>query len=367
MARAPTLLVLLGLLASRAPADEVGPYASSQHAADVLSGSRDPAERASAAAWLGAREGPSERRVAEAALRQALLDRASGVRRAAAVALARVAAPESRTALEQALTRERDRDVLPALLLALGGLRDPTTVATLAAWRGDPSPGVRAAALTALGDVGGEPARAALLEGLRAPTGSDPSWAVRSAAILGLARAGRRGDIVPVVAAMRAGDGWAHWLARSAFARAVPTIDSEPLPRLEVLVHDGDARVAVTAAAGFARAGRPERLVALLASPAGSVRAAAAAASAQEQVRAAIPSLERVVRADPELAVRWSAALALFRLGTAAGEAAVLDGLASNEATIWMEAVAALSERTGEQHGRDAGAWRAALARSRPR
>lgn len=335
-------------------------------AAEVLRTAADPLARAEAAAWLGA---PPRRRDASAAraLTTALADPDALVRRSAAAGLATAGGPARRIALEAAVARETSGETLPALLLALGAQGDPAALPALLSWRRHALPAVRAALLTALGDVGGEPSRRVLLEALQDPGGSDNGFGVRSAAVLALAKVGRRGDIGPVLACYREGGGWAWWLARSALAKAVPTIDPDPLPLLEHLVYDGDSRVAVTAAVGFVAAGAPERLLALLSHPGPGIRAAACAAVAQTGRREAQSALVRLSTSDAALGVRWSAALALFRLEAPEGDEAVLAGLGSGEAAIWGEALAALAERTGEQHGRDAGAWRAALQRWRRR
>jgi HEAT repeat protein len=130
-------------------------------------------------------------------------------------------------------------------------------------------------------------------------------------------------------------------------------------------VHDGDARVAVTAAEGFARAGHPERLRSLLSNPAPGVRAAAAGAVVAAGLEGAEPRLVAMARGDAALEARWAAALALFRLDAPAGDELVLAGLVSHEPVVWAEALAALERRTGARHGRDVPAWRAELARRR--
>lgn len=362
----PALLALaLALGSARGARGEE--FAGAVEAASVLAQGPQPAARARAAAWLADVEGDASKEAARRALLQALADAAADVRRVAAASLSRLPERGSRAPLEAALRRETDRAVVPALLLALGALGDPGTVGVLAGWSRDPAPAVRAAAFTALGDAGGEEARRRLLAGLEDPGGPDPGWNVRAAVVLGLGRAGRRGDVGDVLAALRRGDGWTHWFARSALARAVPTLDPDPLPLLEHLVRDGDSRVAVTAAEGFARCGRPARLLALLGDPAPGVRGAAAAAVALAGLGDARATLAALARRDPALAVRWAAALALFRLRLPEGDELVLAALTSPEAAIWTEAIAVLEQRTREQHGRDAAGWRAALARRGPR
>jgi HEAT repeat protein len=358
------LPAVLFLVVGAAAADERPTFGQ---AARLVGSAPDAAVRARAAERLAAADDEPERRAARPLLVAALADASAPVRRIAGAGLARMPAPETRAPLLAALAREKEREVLPALLLAVGALAEPTLVETALPFTRDAAPAVRAAALTALGDLGGDAARRRLLEALADPAGPDEGWAVRSAAVLALGKVGRRGDVAAVLAALRTGEGWSCWLARSALARAVPTIDPEPLALLEHLVHDGDARVAVTAAEGFARAGHPERLRALLSSPAPGVRAAAASAVVASGLEGAEPRLVAMARGDAALEPRWAAALALFRLDAPAGDEFVLAGLASHEPVVWAEALAALERRTGARHGRDVPAWRAELARRRAR
>jgi HEAT repeat protein len=365
--RVAALAVLLAALPTTRAAAAAEAFRSVAQAAQALATSPEPEQRARAAAWLSGAAGASDQAAARAALLAALADPVPAVRRLAAAALSKLPAATSRAGLERALRAETDREVAAALLLAVGALGDPATVPLVAGFARDPSPAVRAAAFTALGDAGGEEARRRLLAALRDPGGPDPGWLVRSAAVLGLARCGRRGDVGEVLAAVREQGGWSHWLARSALARAVPTLDPDPLPLLEHLVRDGDSRVAVTAAEGFVRCGRPDRLLALLDDPSPAVRGAAAGAVALAGLRDARARLAVLARRDPALAVRWAASLALFRMQAPEGEDLVLAALSSPEAAIWTEAAAVLEQRTGEQHGRDTQAWRGALKRAGPR
>jgi HEAT repeat protein len=356
------LLLLATALPPCAWAEVARPVAE---AAAALGRHPQPDVRARAAAFLGATTAPEDQARAREALRLGLADTVAGVRRLSAVGLMRLPDPGSRAPLAHALAHERDRTVVPALLLALGALADPGSVPLLATWLTEPAPEVRAAALGAIGEAGGPQARVLLLEALKSPGGPDPTWQVRAAALLGLARVGQPGDGVAARQTLDATQGWSSWLARSAFAKAVPTIETEPRSWLERLLLDDDERVAVTAALSIARLDGEPRLLALLAHAAGGVRAAAAGACAQLRLEAAKRPLQAMAYRDHEARTRWAAALALFRMGAPEADELVLAGLASREPTVWAEAVAVLEQRTGARHGNDAAAWRRELQRQR--
>jgi HEAT repeat protein len=331
--------------------------------------SRHPQEvvRQKAAAALAEAKTPEDQDHARQALVGALRDPATAVRRQAAVTLIQLPTPSLGASLAQALAHERDRTVVTPLLLALGALEDPGTLPMLETWLRDPAVEVRAAALSAVGEAGGERARSVLLAALLDPGGPDPAWQVRAAAVLGLARVGQPGDAARVREAMDATQGWSSWFARSAYAKAVPVIEVAPRPVLERLLLDPDERVAVTAALSVARLEGEPGLLALLSHAAGSVRAAAAGACGQLVLQAARRPLTAIAYRDREVRTRWAAALALFRMNAPEADEMVLAGLASREATVWAEAVAALEQRTGARHGNDAAAWRRELEQRRGR
>ena len=293
-------------------------------------------------------------------------DPAADVRQAAATALAQVGDPSVVPTLHARLAVERDERVLAAVLLALGETgseRDVRTLGTLA--RTHPVPTVRAAALTALGALGGEAARLHVLHCLETVGLPDPDWGVRAAALLALVRCGHADDLGRVLTAYRVGGGERHWFARSALARLVAERDRDPLPILRRMILDPDPRVAVTAAVGIARTGHLQDMLLLLRHTSPGVRTASASAVARARVQGAYGRLRSMARFDRSPRVRWAAALALFRLEEPEGDEFVLSGLLSREPAVWAEAIAALSRRTGEQHGRDARGWRGALRRWR--
>jgi len=363
---AAVLLLALGLVAARPVCGEAPhePRRLAQTVA-VLAQARDPGARAAAALVLGGVSASAQQPAARAALVAALADPQASVRRHVAAALANLPAPGLRVPLEAALARETASEVLPALLLALGALREPLLVSRLAAYRRDASPSVRAAAATALADAGGEPARGVLLEMLTDPGGADGAWNVRAAAILGLAQVGQPGDVTGVLAALQAPGGWTSWLVRSALAAALPRIDAFPLLLLNRLVADEDERVAVTAAESLWRVGGEPALLARLEHPGASVRAAAASACARRGVLAARSRLLAMAYGDASGRTRWSASLALVRMGLSEGDELLLWGVKSSEPAVWAEALAVLEQLTGARHGNDLAAWRRELVRLR--
>ena len=363
--RPARLLLLVHLVAlsvgTAARADDVDGYLSALRSPDALRRNR-------AALALAEVQDP---RAADRILKGlvvSLVDANDGVRHATAIALTRRGDRRGAPALLRQLQVEEDPRVLPALLLGVGALGDATSVpAVLPFARTHRVAAVRAAAVTALGDLGGEDARQVALATVRDPGLPDGAWSLRVAAILALSRCGQPSDVGPVLIAAREGGGDDHWLVRSALARLVAQRDADPVPLLRRMVGDPDRRVAATAAEGLARSGHEEVLLSLFGHVVPSIRAAAVSGVAKARVERAYPNLRALARLDPSREVRWAAARALFDLEDPLGDELMLQGLAASQPTVWAEAVAALVERTGERHGRDVEAWRAAVTRWRAR
>lgn len=337
--------------------------------ADVTGG--DPARRAAAVDTLAAaaRDGTAPRALVVAALVAGLADPIPDLRLRAAGALSQ-AVPRDADALagvRARFARERDEAVLAGLLLAAGALGTAADVATLVPFFAAPSPRLRAAAATAVGDLGGAAARARLLALLAsaAASGDDPDWAVRGAVLLALARCGERADAGTILVAYRDGGGAHRWFARAALATVVAALDADPVPVLDRLIADEDARVSSAAAVAFVRCGRPGEVVTRLSDVRPGVRAAAAAAVADGGLVDEAPRLRGLATDDPDRAVRWSAALALSRLDDPAADAMLVAGLASNDPQVWASAIAECRRKTGLALGRDADAWADALAARR--
>ncbi len=360
--RATALAVLLLSLPPVAAAEE-GP-AFDRALKAVVDAGADPAARVEAAAVLAGAVEPAAKERAVATLVGALADAEPRVRIAAADALARLSDERALARLSRRLDVERDPQALGALLLAVGALGKDPEVSTVASFLAHAEASVRAAAATALGDLGGATARERLLSLLAAP-GDDPEWGVRGAVLLALSRCGKREDSGTVLVAYRDGGGAGHWFARAALARAVAALDSDPVPILDRLAADDDARVSSVAAAAFVRAGKPEELVKRLSDARPGVRAACAAAVAETALAAAVPRLRSLATEDPVRAVRWSAALALSRLDDPASDGLLVAALSSDDPQVWAQALAECRRKTGAEIGRDPDAWAKALAARR--
>jgi len=361
----PALLLALTVLAGESQATD--------RVSDALGALRSPnvLRRVEAATFLGGMADPavSDPAVADRillALTRTLKDPKSDVRKVAALSLTRRGDRRALAPILAGIPEEADAQTLCALLLAVGALgREADGVRLVPIATADPRPRVRAAAVSALGDLGGEQARRIAVKTVLRPGLPDPDWSLRATGMLALARCGRPEDVGEVLVAYREGRGEASWFARSALARLVAAKDTDPVPLLLRLVGDPDSRVAVTAAAGLGRSGHVAALLRLLSHVVPSVRAAAATGIAKAHVRKGYGRLRALARLDPSRKVRWAAALALFQAEDPLGDELVVSAVEAREPAVWAEAIAQLAARTGERHGRDAKAWRAALLRWR--
>jgi HEAT repeat protein len=341
-------------LALARPASAAPPGESD--AAVVVSPRHDAAARAAAARRLGEAP-PRGREAALGALLVALDDRSADVRREVVLALERLRDERVMPRLERRLAVEEDAGVSAALLLAIGTTGGRYAVPVLLPRCDDPRVRVRAAAATALGDLGGEVARQRLLRMLR--DADDPDWTVRSAAMLGLARCGRPCDAGVILEAYREGGGESRWLARASLARAVGALDADAVPVLDRLMADPDARVAAAAGAALVRSGRTDEVLRRLGDPRPGVRAAAAAACAE--IPSSASRLREVAVRDRDRAVRWSAALALSLLDDPVSDALLVEGVASDDPAVSWAAVAECRRKTGADVGLDPDEWRRLL------
>ncbi len=352
--------VALALGGPVAPAS-AGPASDASVVADPA---RPLAARLDAARSLAATPPGPARDEAVLALAAALEDRAPELRILVAEALAHLSDPRVLPRLVRRLPTETDARVVSALLLAIGTLGGASEVPVVTPFAAHADARLRAAAAVALGDLGGVLAHERLLDLLAAP-GDDPEWAVRGAVMLALAKGGVRADAGTILVAYRDGGGAKRWFARAALATAMAVLDSDPVPLLDRLAADEDARVSSAAVAAFARAGKPEEVVKRLDDPRVGVRAAAAAAVAQAGLVAAIPKVRSLATGDPDRGVRLSAALALSRLDDPTGDDLLVEAVDADDPAVWTLALAELRRRTGLLLGRDADAWKAALAARR--
>lgn len=326
--------------------------------------SRPLSERLDAARALGATPPGPEREAAVLALAGVLADPRPEVRVLSTQVLASLGDPRVLPRLVRRLPDETDPRATASLLLAIGRLGGASEVSTVMPFVAHAEARLRAAAATALGDLGGALAHERLLDLLAAP-GDDAEWAVRGSAMLALSKFGDRADAGTILVAYREGQGVERWFARAALSTAIAALDSDPLPLLDRLAADEDARVSSAAVAAFARAGKPLEIVKRLADARAGVRAAAAAAVGQARLVDAIPKVRSLATSDPDRAVRLSAAFALSRLDDPAGDELLVEAVGSDDPGVWTLALAELRRRMNLRIGRDADAWKAALAARR--
>lgn len=338
-----------------------GPASDASVLADV---GKPVAERLDAARALAAAPQGPQRDEAVGALLGVLDDRSAEVRVLAVQALSSMGDARALPRLVRRLPAESDPRAVAAVVLAVGHLGGKAEVGTIWPYAAHEDARLRAAAAIALGEAGGELAHERLLDLLASP-GDDPEWAVRGSVMLGLARCGVKADAGTILVAYREGQGSQRWFARAALSTAMAVLDSDPVPLLDRLAADDDARVSSAAVAAFAKAGRPEEVVRRLADERPGVRAAAAAAVGQAELRDALPRLRAMAREDRDRAVRLSAAFALSRLNDPAGDELLVEAVGADDPGVWTLALAELRRRTGLSIGRDPAAWKAALAERR--
>ncbi len=359
-----TLVVVMGLVTpwvSTAIDSAAGPTSDALVLADVA---RPVAERLDAARALGATPAGPERDDAVLALLGVIADASTQVRVLATQVLADLGDARALPRLVRRLSVETDPRGTASLLLAVGKLGHASEVSTVMPYAAHTDARLRAAAATALGDLEGPLAHERLLDLLSAP-GDDPEWAVRGAAMLALSKCGDRADAGTILVAYRDGGGAQRWFARAALSTAMAALDSDPVPLLDKLAADEDARVSSAAVAAFARAGKPLEISKRLSDVRAGVRAAAVAAVAAAGLRDEIPRLRSMATGDVDRAVRFSAAFALSRLDDPAGDDLLVEAVGSDDPGVWTLALAELRRRTRATIGRDADRWKAELAARR--
>ncbi len=350
-------MVVVVLAAGSVGADEL---AREAHLLERGSVSLRRAAVARLEAWPAGPEGARADRL----LGRALDDGDPVVRAAAAAALASRGARGLADAIRVRVGAENDAGALASAIHALGRLglaidgprinphvlhRDPT---------------VRRAAILALGDLDADGAREVALRMLDDPRGDDPGEGVRSAAAIVLGRRGREDDGSSLVKRLvdHTVDPPPGWLLRSALAEAIGRLGGEgSVDLLRRLLHDPDARVAVTAATGLAARGARNTLLGALGAPEPAVRAAAVGGVVQGRVTDGYPVLRALARRDPSRDVRWAATEALWRLEEREADRWVLDGLAASDPGVVLASHRLLVERLRVDHRLDRAAWTSEL------
>ncbi len=218
--------------------------------------------------------------------------------------------------------------------VAIGAASVPHLAAVLE--EPDASPDRKAGAMEALGRIGGDAAKVALLAGLE-----DPDPEPRGAAAAALGDMGAADAVGPLCAALE------HRDTRHRVSQALIRIGPPAVGRLVGLLKQAPAGVASAAAKILGEIGDPtgvDALVEAMDRQEADVRAAAARALGECRARPAAPRLTEAVTADPAWRVRLEAAMALGRVGD--GVQALAQGLADPYPDV-VRACAAAMEAIG--------------------
>jgi HEAT repeat protein len=322
----------------------------------------NPAVRARAAMLLAHAE-PDE---AIAALLVAVSDPHRNVRYAAAEALQALADERAVPVLAERLRTEGSSQVLTALLVALGRSGGAYVARRVVPYLEHPAREVRSAAAAALGHIGDAGQRAALWAALRyAP--DDPGFAVRAAVLAAFVNLGWYEDVRRAVTELEEMGARRHWLGRAAILAAIGAAgikEKTAWVRAQV-TEDEDPRVVAAAAGALARLGRRDEVYALVGHRSPAVRRAALVALQDSGDPRAVARALVLVREDPDVAVRFEAALVLHHAERPEADVYLVDALRSRNPIFWITALGALEARHDRSFGRDADAWAEYLKQKR--
>jgi HEAT repeat protein len=320
----------------------------------------NPAVRARAAMLL-AHAKPDE---AIAALVIAVADPHRNVRYAAAESLQVLADERAVPILAERLRTESSSQVLTALLVALGRSGGAYVAHRVVPYLDHPAREVRSAAAAALGHIGDAGQRDALWSALRyAP--DDPGFAVRSAVLAAFVNLGWYDDVRRAIAELEEMGALRHWLGRAATLAAIGAagISEKSAWVRAQLTGEQDPRVVAAAAGALARLGRRDEVYALVGHRSPVVRRAALVALQDSGDPRAVARALVLVREDPEIAVRFEAALVLHHADRPEADVYLVDALRSRNPIFWITALGALETKHGRSFGRDADAWAEFLKR----
>jgi HEAT repeat protein len=323
----------------------------------------NPAVRARAAMLL-AHAKPDE---AIAGLVIAVADPNRNVRHAAAESLQALADERAVPVLAERLRAEGSSQVLTAVLVALGRSGGAYVAHRVVAFLEHPARDVRAAAAAALGHIGDAGQRDALWSALRyAP--DDPGFAVRAAVLAAFVNLGWYDDVRRAIVELEEMGARRHWLGRAAILAAIGAAgisDKSAWVRAQV-TGDHDPRVVAAAAGALARLDRRDEVFLLLGHRSPVVRRAALVALQDSGDARAVARARVMVREDPEVAVRFEAALVLHHADRPEADVYLVDALRSHNPIFWITALGALEAKHGRSFGRDADAWADFLKRDGP-
>ncbi|MHC4955463.1 MAG: HEAT repeat domain-containing protein [Planctomycetota bacterium] len=350
---APALALVL-LLAPAPPAHDKVDFRGGPEKRVRLLKHKNPAVRRRAALLL--EHAPPDRAIAGVLV--ALGDRDATVRRAAAQTLNAWHDERATPFLARAVKKERAPRVLRDMLLALGSCGGRYAARRVLPFLDHPSREVRAAAATTLGRLGDPGQRAALWTALRFDP-DDQDFVVRSAVLSAFIALGWKEDVKRAVNELEKAGASRHWRARVAIVLAIGAIGwKERSAWLEKVVEqDRDPRVLAAAASSLARLGFRDAVAKWLGHDNALVRRSALEALQDSGDPRAPEAAARMVRADPDVSVRFMAALVLHRSRHPDADVYLVDALRSREASIWITALAELEQKYGQEFGRNPAAW----------
>jgi len=293
-----------------------------------------------------------------AALVVALDDPSVGVRAAAAEALQELRDERAVPFLAARLEIEGSPPVIMALLLALGRTGGPYAARRVLPFLEHPDRNVRAIAAAALGHIGDAGQRDALWAALRfAP--DDPGFAVRSAILGAFVQLGWKEDVREAIRELKDAGAMRHWRSRAGMLAAVGRAglaEQVEWVRTELNTSD-DPRVVAAAAEALARLGHADEVYSCLDHDSPVVRRAALVALQEAGDARAVRRAETMVREDPDVNVRFEAALVLDHAGHPDADLYLVDALRARDPIYWITALAALERKYGRSFGRDPEAW----------
>jgi len=292
-----------------------------------------------------------------AALLVALEDPSAPVRAAAARALEAMADERAVPFLADRLEQEQMPEVLVAVLLAIGQCGQPYVARRVLPFLEHPSRDVRSAAAVALGRIGDAGQRDALWAALRyAP--DDPTFSVRSAILGAFVTLGWKEDVRQALKELEAAGAQRHWEARGRMLLAIGAAGiTERADWARADLSSEDPRIVAAAADALARLGERDEVFARLSHESPVVRRAALVALDEVGDPRAVQKALVLVREDPDVDVRFEAALVLDHRGHPDADLYLVDALKARDPEVWITALAALEKRHGRSFGRDPEAW----------
>jgi HEAT repeat protein len=318
----------------------------------------DPRVRRAAAVWL--QHVPADR--ALGAMLVALGDRDWLVRQSAAGTLREWGDERAVPFLAKAAPIEQNARVLAEVLLAFGTCGRPYAAQHVRRYLEHPARPVRAAAANALGHIGDATDRKLLWAAFRfAP--DDPDFGVRASILGAFVQLGWNKDAKQTVIELEKANAQRNWRVRVAIASAVGSIQwTERRPWLRKQITDKDGRVVEASIRALAHLGDLDAVAGLLTDPRKDARKAALWSLDEANDPRALQSAKKFVKHDSDIDVRFAAVMILHRAKDPDANVHLVDALRSNDAFVWMNALAALESRYGaELHpkelGRDPGAW----------